>query len=259
MAMNEQERRRELQRQFRLEKDIAEQYRQGPKMQGLGGTGAMTSPATTKSAGIKDEEKKRTYNTQQQNSVNQPPPQSPADRAAIDMPSKNKQESDTNDQKKDERQSARSLAQDKKNDKEQEKSKNPISALTNLAAGLATGSGSEISLVRKILFLFLMAFAVVFDLVNLLGVGSVVDWIIDFIFWIMAFFVAFELDFDSIFIRRLTINTIGTIAEFIPLIDMLPFHVLVVITIYVDMKYDIFKTIKNLKGGGNPISSKTSK
>ena len=109
--------------------------------------------------------------------------------------------------------------------------------------------GKQVSAYRQALLFLLLVFAVMIDSVNLLGVSTILDWILDIIFWFGAIIATFEFSISSVFIRRAAISAATTIVEFIPVVDMLPFHVLLVPILYLDMKYDLFDKIK---GAGIP-------
>ena len=100
--------------------------------------------------------------------------------------------------------------------------------------------------------LFLMlCFAILIDGIPFItgDLGAILDWILDASFF---FFVAISLMLttgdiiNSIIGRRMAINFIQTILEFIPVIDVLPIHIVAVAAIYFDLKYGIFNITKRL-------------
>ena len=107
--------------------------------------------------------------------------------------------------------------------------------------------GKPVPPIRMALLFLLLVFATMIDGLNLLFVSSILDWILDIAFWFAAFIATFDFTFGSAFVRRVTLNAATTIIEFIPIVDVLPFHLLLVLILYVDTKYDLFDKIK---GGG---------
>ncbi len=111
--------------------------------------------------------------------------------------------------------------------------------------------GVKVDTIGKVLFFFLLCFAVLIDLLPFISAGlfSFVDWIFDFAFYFFLFIVLFVVTgdiFGSLIGKKGTTNMIQTVAEFIPGIDILPLHVMALILIYVDLQYNIFSGLKKL-------------
>ena len=110
-------------------------------------------------------------------------------------------------------------------------------------------NGKQVGLIGNILFFLLMAYAIPIDLLPFVsgGLSTMLDWILDITFFIAVFFVLFITTGDllgSLIGRKSMINILQTIAEFIPIIDALPFHILAVVLLYLDIKYGIMKLAK---------------
>lgn len=132
-------------------------------------------------------------------------------------------------------------------------SKDPKAMLAsaNLSSLSQMAKGKQIDVIMYVFLSILMVFAILIDLINLLALGTVIDWIFDTLFFLAVLVMTFK-GLDSFFIRRTITNFIGMVAEWIPVIDMLPFHILVVLIIWLDMKYDILdfaSASKKIPGG----------
>ena len=110
-------------------------------------------------------------------------------------------------------------------------------------------NSKQVGLIGNILFFLLMAYAIPIDLLPFVsgGLSTMLDWILDVTFFIAVFFVLLITTGDvlgSLIGRKSMINIVQSIAEFIPIIDALPFHILAVILLYLDVKYGIMKLAK---------------
>ena len=108
-----------------------------------------------------------------------------------------------------------------------------------------------IGIIGYIMLFLMLCFAILIDGIPFItgDLGAILDWILDASFF---FFVAISLMLttgdiiNSIIGRRMAINFIQTILEFIPVIDVLPIHIVAVAAIYFDLKYGIFNITKRL-------------
>ncbi len=112
------------------------------------------------------------------------------------------------------------------------------------------GQGQPIGFIGYLLFFLMLVFAVGIDLIPFVtgDLGSIVDWILDISFFFFVSICLFLITMDLIgsFVgRKAVVNMAQTIIEFIPVIDVIPFHVLAVAIIFLDVKYGILK-LKNL-------------
>lgn len=121
----------------------------------------------------------------------------------------------------------------------------------------STSPKPELGPIGIILFMLLLVFAIVLDILPFVtaGFSSLLDWILD-----LGFFAAVSISlmiisgdmFDSLIGRRAMVNIIQTILEFIPLIDFLPWHLLALAIIFLDFKYNILNFAKRFQTSSNP-------
>jgi len=106
--------------------------------------------------------------------------------------------------------------------------------------------------IGKILFGLLFVFAILIDILPFVtvGISAAIDWILDGAFWISIAIVLFVITGDvigSMLGKKGAINIIQTVAEFLPVIDVLPIHTVALIIIYLDLEYDILSKVGKLK------------
>lgn len=112
--------------------------------------------------------------------------------------------------------------------------------------------GIELGLIGGILFIGYAMASIGLDLLPLitLGASPMLDWILDAMLGIYGGFMILIITgdpFEALIGRRQVLNLIGWGLESIPLLDYLPFHILVAIIIWLDFKYNIVSKIKNIK------------
>lgn len=123
------------------------------------------------------------------------------------------------------------------------------------AAAKALGASvkkRDVGIIGGVLFFMLIIFATIVDILPFItgGFSTIADWIIDIIFFIAVYFVLLITTGDIIgsFVgRKSVINLTQSILEFVPVIDLIPFHILATVIIYLDVKYDILALSKKLK------------
>ncbi|MBI3290933.1 hypothetical protein HYZ76_01465, partial [Candidatus Falkowbacteria bacterium] len=113
--------------------------------------------------------------------------------------------------------------------------------------------GKQVDAIGHIFFFGLLCFAIFIDALALFtgGASSVLDWIFDIGFAVAVAVVLFITTGDvigSLVGKKGLVNATQTIVEFIPVIDVLPFHVLAVVILYLDLQYNILNKVTKLKG-----------
>lgn len=114
--------------------------------------------------------------------------------------------------------------------------------------------GDPVGIIGTILFSLLLAYAIFIDVLPFItgGTSTILDWILDITFFIAvagAMLITTGELIGSLVGRRSAVNLLQTIAEFIPGLDVLPFHTLAVILIYADVKYGILKVYRRVNFG----------
>lgn len=109
-------------------------------------------------------------------------------------------------------------------------------------------SGPKIDALGYLLFFFLLCFAVAIDVLPYFtsGLSAVLDWILDIAFWLAVTFSMMLATGDilgSLFGKRQLINALQTVLESLPLIDILPFHAMAVIIIFLDLQFNILNKL----------------
>ena len=116
--------------------------------------------------------------------------------------------------------------------------------------------GKNIGLFGLIMFTIMAGISLFLDVLPFVtgDLASLVDWILDAGFYFMLFITMVVMTGElmrSMFGFRGIINLAQTILEFIPVSDIIPWHTVAVIVLYLDVKYDIVKIVKNLRKGGH--------
>jgi len=219
--------------------DTPQQPRQTPGQQQ-----EQTSPQPQDKA---ENEKRDTYN--KQTADNQPlgdvaSRQKKPDSGEDQTGQKNESASDAGETPDDRGRKKNLKSEQKKDKKKKDKGKKKD--------GLIPKKTGKTGLIGKILFFLLLVFAILIDILPFVtgGFSAIVDWILDIIFWIAVTMVLFIITNDiigSMIGKRGAINSVQTIAEFIPAIDALPFHTVALVIIYLDLEYDIFSKVTKFK------------
>ncbi len=110
--------------------------------------------------------------------------------------------------------------------------------------GLPMEKKRTVGIVGKIIFVLLLAFAAFLDILSIItaDLSSTISWIFDIGFGFGVFvFIAMATGnlLESLYGRRNAINAVQTIVEIIPIINLLPIHIVALIIIYLDIEYDI--------------------
>ncbi len=118
--------------------------------------------------------------------------------------------------------------------------------------GALTQGGTRLGVIDYILLFLLLVLAGLIDILPFVSIdiSSLFDWIFDIIFFIAVFLVLFIITGDiigSLVGRKAITNIIQTIAEFIPVIDVLPFHLAAVIIIYIDLRTGLVSAVTQFK------------
>lgn len=114
--------------------------------------------------------------------------------------------------------------------------------------------GVQIDALGYILFFGLLCFGLFIDGLSLVtgGTATILDWILDLSLWFSITFSLMLVTGDimgSLVGKRQSINVAQTIVETIPVVDALPFHVLAVVIIFLDLKTGfISKTTSKITG-----------
>ncbi len=145
-----------------------------------------------------------------------------------------------------EKEKERKLEAEKKEDKDKSKEKTKKEE--------KPPAKEKIGIVGKVLFAFLILLCVLIDGLSLVTgeISSVIDWTFDATIWLataMTILMVTGNITDAIIGRRGAISSMKTIAEFIPLVGLLPLHTAITIVLYLDMQYDILNLAKKVKGG----------
>lgn len=125
-------------------------------------------------------------------------------------------------------------------------------------------SDHEIGLFGLIMFVMIGSVSLFLDLLPFVtgNLSSILDWIFDAGFYFLLFITMIIMTgdvFRSIFGFRGIINLAQTVLEFIPVSDIVPWHTVATIILYLDVKYDIVKVVKNLRKSGPSLEGgKTS-
>ena len=121
--------------------------------------------------------------------------------------------------------------------------------------------GQAVGLFGMIMFMIMGSMAGFLDILPVVtgGLAAIIDWILDAGFFFMLFITMVVVTGDlirSMFGFRGIINLAQTILEFIPASDIIPWHTVAVIVLYLDVKYGIVKIAKNLKNQGTSAPPK---
>lgn len=157
--------------------------------------------------------------------------------------------------------SKKSESQDTEQDPKKTSGKN-IKKGINIVQGISQGSKKDLGLIGVIMMSFVLIFAIFIDILPLVtgGFSSIIDWILDYIFFIalsMATIIATGDIVGSMVGKKMVVNATQTLVELMPVIDLMPFHILAVIIIVLDIKYNILSLSKILKTPEQNIGKKT--
>lgn len=129
----------------------------------------------------------------------------------------------------------------------------PKKGILNHSKGaMDTLKGKSIDTMSYFYLAMIAVFALAIDLLPVVtgDISSVIDWIFDFTFFIALTITMMITTGDilgSVAGKKALVNATQTIVEFIPLIDVMPFHLLAVLIIYLDLKYNILSKVTKLK------------
>lgn len=123
--------------------------------------------------------------------------------------------------------------------------------------GQLLNGGRQIGLFGYIMFTIMGGISLFLDVLPIItgDLASLIDWIFDIGFYFMLFITMVVMTGElmrSMFGFRGITNLAQTVLEFIPVNDLMPWHTIAIIVLYLDVKYDIVKIVKNLKKGGSP-------
>ena len=138
---------------------------------------------------------------------------------------------------------AEEINKKRSNDQDKKKARDEKKSVPDKASEGKTGQ--QVDALGYILFFFLLCFALVLDLLPYFtaGFATVLDWLLDITFWISVTFAMMLATGDilgSLIGKRQAVNAIQTILEIIPFSDILPWHIIAVVVIFLDLKFGIF-------------------